>query len=438
MSARETGGEGRPPRAPRRGPGRWLRQPRLVVAEVLLVALAGVVSTLVPQAAEDPAGPARFAAEHPHLAPWVRLLGLHAVFGSRWFLALCLLAAASLVALLVLQWRRVAAQWGASPRPESFASAPLRAELVREASGGGAAARVRSTGRVALLGSPVFHLGLLVLVCAGLSRMLFAADAVVDLVEGEAVPAGPGGWIQSDAGWFARPMGLEVPVRLDELQLDHYATGELLQLGAALTVGEGERAVVAVNSPFDGAPGGRIYVAPQHGPAAFIEVRRDGGLGRVDRRLLLLRDSAVGHEAVDELAPGLELRLRGEPGPAGRLPARLEARLLRNGVLLGFAPLAPGGVLRAGGVEVTLVGLRWWGRLHGARDPSGPIAYAGLALVVLGAFLYAVVVRVDQAVIVTPCPEGERVLVALRPARLVPLYRDRFERLVQDVKGGRA
>jgi hypothetical protein len=45
---------------------------------------------------------------------------------------------------------------------------------------------------------------------------------------------------------------------------------------------------------------------------------------------------------------------------------------------------------------------------------------------------------VDAGVLVEPCGERERVVVAMRPRRFVPLYREEFERLVASERASEA
>jgi hypothetical protein len=89
-----------------------------------------------------------------------------------------------------------------------------------------------------------------------------------------------------------------------------------------------------------------------------------------------------------------------------------------------------------GGARVELAGLRWWSRFTAKRDPSVPLVFAGIALALLGTILSAFV-RTDSLVRVEAGaePGTEHVLVALRPRRLAPMFRERFEALVR-AEGG--
>ena len=90
--------------------------------------------------------------------------------------------------------------------------------------------------------------------------------------------------------------------------------------------------------------------------------------------------------------------------------------------------------LPAGG-ELTLRGTPFWARLRGSHDPALWLAYAGFALVMAGAALVFIVVKVDGCVVVTPVGACERVFVGLKPQRLAPLFQERFEQLVRSLGG---
>jgi hypothetical protein len=413
---------------------RLLRSPRTIVAEVALVALAGVASTVVPQGTALSAR-MRFAEEHPLLAPLARALGLDHVFQAPWFLALVALAGASLSIVLVEQWRRLFREWRAVPSEAAFRSAPLRAEFTRPARG--ARSRVAVRHRAGLVGSPLFHLGLMVVILAGVGRMLFGADAAVNLYEGEVLAARADAFGAQWTGPLARPVVLRAPVAVREIAIRRYASGQLEGLSARLEVrepgGPPRPELLAVNAPLDlGAE--RLYLTTEHGCAALLEL--DGPAG-AERRAVLLDEVEPREYGRSEVFPGgLKVRLRARATPAGGRPEALEVRVLREGALLGGGTLSPGQALDLPGVgRLALHGLRTWARFVGARDLSAWPAYLGFGLALAGAVLMFTVVKVDVAVLVRPAGADELVTVALRPQRLAPLYREELSRLVREEGG---
>jgi ResB-like family protein len=410
----------------------FLRSPRTILLEGAGVTFAGVVSTAVPQR-PTPTERVRWAVEHGLLEPAARALGLHAVFTAWWFLAVVALAAASLALVLVEQWRKLLREGRRSPTEASLRTAPLRVEFERPARG--AAGRVRSRHRLGRAGSPLFHTGLLIVMLAGVGRLLFGAEAMVQLYEGERLEPRPAAFDAQWGGPLARPAALGAPVVVRELLPERYPSGALRTLRARLVV---ERAVpreeaIAVNAPLD-LGRERLYLSSTHGCAAFVEVERQGS---VERRILMLDEAADREFVRSEFYPdGLELRLRAMGGARGERPAALEVRALRDGALVALGSLRPGEALAlSGGGRIALADLRWWARFSASRDLSAWPAFAGFFLALLGAVLMFTLVPVDEAVIVRVEGDRERVVVALRPLRFAPLFRERLERLVRDEGG---
>ncbi len=409
-----------------------LRAPRTIVIELVAIAGAGVVSTAIPQD-PLPAERLRFAVEHPWLAGAVRALGLDRVFGSEWFLALVGVAAGSLAIVLVEQWKRLFREWGMPPSEASFRAAPMRVEFDRAAQG--ATTRIARRHVAGMLGSPLFHLGLMTVVLAGVGRMLFGAEAAVRLYEGEILPARAEAFDVRWTGLLATPVALESPVELLELTPELYPSGALRFLSArvAIRADSTSQEHLAINSPLDDGSE-RLYLSSRHGCAAFVQVESRGGS---ERRAAMLEEGAVREFVTTETFPDeLELRLLARVGPAGERPEAVDFRALRRGATLAAGMLRPGEEVQLpDGGRVALVALRYWARFTASRDFSTWPAYVGFALALLGATLMFAFVKVDTAVIVTPIGDRERVIVAMRPQRLAPLFRSDFERLVRDEGG---
>jgi len=395
---------------------RFLRSPSVIVGEVAAIAFAGVLGTAFPQ-----------------------------VFRSLWFLALTLLATASLSIAVAGQLRRLWAAWAQQPTEVKFRAAPFRIEFERPARSGlrppadGIRIGVRTTGRLGLAGSPVFHLGLLLVIAAAALRALFAVEAIVDLVEGETLPPTTEGWAVQSPGLLARPFRLDCPVTLDSVRATRYDGGDLrdLRLRLSLQRASGiEVTEIAINQELR-VPGGRLFLGSDFGPAALMEWLRDGGPPTREAALLADRGRGV-YEGASRGPNGLCAHLRAHVGQAGGQPAEIEVRVMSGNALLFTGSMKPGEetALR-GGQRLRLHGAPFWARLRGSRDPALWLAYAGFALVLAGATLMFAVVKVDTCVAVTPAGDMERVFVALRAQRLAPLFEERFQRLVRE-QGGAA
>lgn len=414
---------------PRFSVARVLTSPRLVVGEIVALAFSGVLMTLIPQQGGVSSSS---AARGTTVPAFISTLGLDRVARTWWFLGLVLLGAASLVAVLAGQVRRVRAEWSRVPGPESFRGAPLRVEFVRRTApaGGSPATTFRVRGRLGLLGAPLFHLGLVVVAVAGIVRMTFGADAQVDLFEGELLPAAPTAWAAQWPGLVARPFSLEEPVRLEAVRPSSYASGALLDLHATIAVGSAapfRRESVSVNTPL-ALPGGRLFVTSLHGPTVFLELGAEGADAM--RRAVLLQAEQGRWQGRVRLPNETEAWLSARE--TGALPSEVEIRLLRDGRLAWLGVLRPGQRAAAlSGTTLSLVAVRWWLRIGGTRDASLGIAYSGFALLALGAFLTFAVIPVAEAVLVETTSDGERVIVALRPRRFAPLYAERLEAIAR-------
>lgn len=379
---------------------RFLRSPGLVTAELLGVVAAGVAGTFAP-----------------------------AVFGSPVFLALVLLSALSVAIVAWDQWVRGVAEWRFTPTEGAFAGTPFRTELLRRRRPGGWSG-VRVENRLGAFGPALFHAGLLVLMLAGVGRLLWGAEAFVDLVEGEAMPSSAGGFGAQFLGPLAAPIVLPEPVALRELRPSWYASGALRSLEATLTLharGEASSVDLAVNAPL-ALGDANLYMQQQLGIAALMELK--GGPHPAKWLALLAPDEAGGYLSRDVLEGGLDVRLRGSR--SGDAPgARVELRALEGGALRVVAELGEGAsVALRGDRTLTLHGLRWWARFGVTRDRTAWPAYVGMAVMLLGALSMVALVRVELLVGVTPEGERERVVVALRARRLQPLFAERFERIV--------
>ncbi len=417
----------------------FLRAPGVIVSEVLLLAGLCILGASLPQAGRSSLEAVARLHHQPTPIAWlVDTLGLDHVFTSPVFLAALGVASASLVLVLTDQVRRFLLQWGATCTEATFRHAPYRSEFWR-ATGQGARRRpgIRTRGKLGLAGSPLFHAGLLCLILAGGLRALFGVEAVVDLYEGERLPATVEAWGAQWPGPLGEPFRMEVPLTLQRVDQARYANGDLKSLRAQVVLHQAqgeETREVAVNQPLM-TPRGTLFMDSTVAPAALVEWQTPDA-EPVRQAILLERKEAHAHGNYAQGPRGLQARIR-VPDAAGSFrPERAEVRILRGGAVLAEGALRAGEslALPEGGV-FRLYGLPPWIRLHAHHDPALGLSYAGFALALLGAILIYGVVPVDEWIAMTPEGDGERVQVALRPRRFTPLFRERFERLVRDLGG---
>ncbi len=426
---------------------RLLLRRSVITFEIVGLTLAGIVGASLPQlgiaSGEDMV---RLYQSGPVLSALVELLSLDDVFQSPWFLGLTLLTAASLTIVVVEQFRRLGRAWSQPLTSADLHDAPYRIEFERVRRDCAAAAdqpaehvEMRSTGRLGLAGSPLFHAGLLLIMAAGALRALFGVNAMVDLLEGETLPPVAEAWGAQWPAAAANPLRLDVPLTLESVTVKRYASGALRDVRAVLSLDTEDGAVrktVAINHEVQ-APGGRLFLGADVGPTALIEWQQSGA--EPLREAVMLRSLGTGtYQKAFYLEGYIKVFLRADVDLDGNHPDFLDVRIVDNErrALLFGGPLRAGDSVSLGdGRTFTLHGLPFWTRLRASRDPSLWPAYLGFALALLGIAILYTVVKVDTCVVITPEGDRERVFVALRAQRFAPMYRERFERMVR-AQGG--
>lgn len=418
---------------------RFFRSPALIVGELLLITALGGLGAALPQAGVAAAPEvARLRTHGAFVTALVDGLALDHIFTSPAFLIALGLATVSLSIVVVEQVRRLRSQWKLLPAEAHFRSAPYRREFTRPAApDAGRSLRIHTRGRLGLAGSPLFHAGLLCVILAGGLRALFGTEAVVDLYEGEILPATVEAWGAQWPGPLGKPFRLDAPLVLKAVESTHYKTGDLKTLRLKLALegpGGGQVHGLGVNEEL-GTRQGRLYVDAQHGPAALVEWEAPPS-APLRTAVLLEKKEPSAFGAYTQGPGNLRARIRVPVPPGEQRPGHAEVRILDGASTLAEATLQPGETLALpGGGLLKLHGLPYWARLHGNSDPALGLAYTGFALALLGAALTFGVVKVDECVSVTPEGDAERVVVALRPHRFAPLFQERFERMVREHGG---
>jgi hypothetical protein len=423
----------------------FLRSPSVIIVEIAAITLAGILGATFPQG--QTAGLPGIAGLYTYgqaLPFFADILALDHVFNSAWFLAITLLAALSLSIVVFEQIGRLRILWPKSPDKDHFKTAPFRAEFERPAriaavrNNHGPFVDVRTKNRIGLAGSPIFHSGLLVLMVAGALRALLAVEAVVDLIEDETLPATSMAWAAQWPGILSQPFKLDDPVILDDVRATSYKGGDLFDLKVSLLFKKNEEIVekkeIAVNQELR-APGGRLYLDSKFGPAALLEWLEDPAPPTREAVLLESKGNGV-YEGASSESKGLRIYLRAAVDHDGNHPTQMEARVMEDRSLV-FADIIHIGerISLPGNRMLQLHAIPFWARLHGGRDPALWLAYAGFALALAGSIIMFFFVKVDTCVVVTPFGDREMVFVALKAQRFAPVYREQFQRLVNDQGG---
>jgi len=198
----------------RRESGRWmwrtLTSMRTALLLLLLLALAAVPGSLVPQISVDRLAVQSFARRYPDATPWLDRLGMFSVYSSPWFSAIYLLLMVSLVGCIVPRTahyaRALRARPPAAPRhlsrvPQSQAyetDEPVaqvldrarvvlrerryRVDVRDEGEGAGSVAAQR--GYVREAGNLLFHTGLVVVLVGVATASLFGYKGGAIVAEG--------------------------------------------------------------------------------------------------------------------------------------------------------------------------------------------------------------------------------------------------------------
>lgn len=399
---------------------RLLRAPRLIVAEIAGITLGGLVMAIVPQEGGTRAGLS---------GGLVSALALDRVARSPWFVGFVVFSIASLCVVLVDQTKRAWLLSRRRPVPAAAAAAPYRREAILPAAAPAApSSEYRVRGSLGHWGSPLFHAGVLVVIVAGLLRLLFGADAAVDLIVGETLDSRSGYDLQRP-GLLGSPFAFPRDFRLDDLRVERYPSGEMKSVEGVVSVGEGSRAarrVIAINSPTRVGVH-TLYITSLGGSAVLLEIT---GASATERRAILLREAAGGSEGSIWLADRTQLRVSSDAGGLGRVPARVEVRAARDGALFAIAQLAPGeSMTLRGGRRISVAGVVPWVRISGQRDLSTPVAYFGFLLACLGGVLMVAVIPVETVVTREKVAAGMRLTVVMRPRKFAPLLAPAFEHL---------
>ena len=426
----------------------WLRSPKVIVGELTALALTCSLGAALPQVGTaTTAELARMNNSGPLGTMLIRFFALDHIFHSGWFLAVTALVCTSLTVIVFEQLKRLRLQWHQRLTEAHFRNAPFHAEFERDAVVGKSPLalatidprlKVWTERRIGLLGSPVFHIGLLFIILAGALRALFGTEAVVDLVEGETLPPAASAWAGQWPGLLGRAFQLDYPVTLETVKAAHYQDGELRELKVRLSLHQQpitQPAELAVNHDLQ-TGGGRIFLGSDFGPAALVEWQSAGTAPKREAALLAEKGGGI-FEGISTGPHGLQAYLRTQIGADGAHPENVEVRVMREGALLFTGDARPGQTvsLRTG-EKLLLHGTPFWVRLRGSRDAALWLAYLGFALVMAGAVLIFVVVKVDACILVTPMGERERVFVALKPHRFAPLFQERFDQLVRECATG--
>jgi cytochrome c biogenesis protein len=207
---------------------------RTTIGLLFLLAAASVVGTVVPQ--EVPAEQIRHTASFAYRL--ILILDLNSVYRSWWFVLLLVFLGANLLGCLFNRLPAIPTEWKADPRRTSFTFSLVDSRSLAEAKSAviaevsqivaasprvteaeGTVRMVWVKHRVHLLGFPLIHAAIVVILVGGLIGLLYGVKGHVQIKEGEVasqfrtVPAGV-------------VKALPFSVAVDRFTLTRYPTGE--------------------------------------------------------------------------------------------------------------------------------------------------------------------------------------------------------------------
>jgi cytochrome c biogenesis protein len=417
---------------------RTLRSMRTALILLLVVAVASVFGSLVPQAPVAPGAVADLFVEHPLLARLYRSVGLFDVYGSWWFTLTYVLLLISLASCLIPRTRLLIRGLGQKPQPareletlRHFAQGIVpghpdsalersrrvlrrRRFRVAEAAPGLAAEK----GGTREWGSLVFHWSLFVLLIGVVVGKGFGFTGQATVIEGDT-------WTETHAAYDFPPVegrffteGMHRAFRLEVLDFDasYRRSGVPRDFVSRVRVdGAGRVEEIRVNDPLT-VDGVKVY-QQGFGWAPVIEVRHDGRL-LASEPVVFVTDRPTdprvpwrGVIKLPSLRPqvGLEFRLLPDSLAALSGAAMLEARdpflfyeAWRGDLRLtaaqsvfrldkaGLEPFDDGGLgvgrsqALPGGIEITFRDLREYTQFLVKRDPGTGLMLLAAALIVAG------------------------------------------------------
>jgi len=362
---------------------RWLGSLVFALTVVLLLALACIAGTLIPQGSQvesylsQPGG--------HQVIELLMTLGLTRVFYSWWFVGLLFALAASLMVCTGRRYRAISRATGAA--------------------------------RLRVIGSFITHISLLLVLAGGVVRVIWGQKGVIQFREGQTVNSA-----ESSEGVMPLPFEIRLTKfelefhkktattnadQVDQLQVEWTAKHQLVQFPVVLNV---ERSVVAPDAPAGAPPAFKIRVLhyvpdftvdaatgdvksrsdTPNNPA--VQVEAVGG-GVTNTQWVFARFPDFGtHGGPDAAMP---LTFRYYAVPSDEMGAQRDIKAFRSTVEV----IEKGAVIRTQTIAVNSP-FSWggftfyqtsynpedltWSALQVVRDPGVPIVYAGFILMMAG------------------------------------------------------
>lgn len=436
---------------------RLLTRPRLVLALILLILIAAVAGSLVPQAAtRSPEFFAQWQRESPRVFALVSFLRLDRVYTSPWFLGLAATAALSLAASIrrqigsVLALRRapppaVSERWHVIPiacrATDDRIAAFMRKKGFRIRKGAGPSA-VFVRWPWAKWAGVILHGGLFLVVLAGLTGLCLQERGFLRAVEGGVSEGVMEDFLVTDLGVFRDRFDPGFRIRLNRFDHMYWEdTGQVRSLASRVTLIDPKTGTkeetVAVNHPvrFGSV---RLHQSFDYGYALGFSLRSPNG--RENAGYFFLRHSLARNRPgrLEAQYPGTAYRFAVDFYPdisRNAFHLRRPIAMLRVSDMVGGREIfdgliVPGSVIRVGEDRLHFVHVKRWSGLILERSPDMYLAYAGILFICLGGMMLFLFPPKEVYIV----RRGGDLAVWGATGRFHPLFREEVERLVREMQ----
>lgn len=423
----------------------------LILASLLAIALAASI----PQSfLASPEKMLAWQSDHPLLARWSELLGLHHVYTHP---AFALVLAGVTISLLLSARNQIVASW-----QRTFSADPVQGDaesfIVRRtpeesvhilASNGYVRVGVSAAGSLRMVrhpwgywGNALLHLGMAVTIIASLFIALTRQQGVIQLAEGAIQhPGHP--LLKEEHGLLAKPLVLPYALELDRISYRFRPDHSLQQVASTITFlsddGKRETDTVEINRILF-HKGIRLYQGGELGHAFFVGVSDPTGGERIFH--LQIRhpeapDKPSYNDFENLLGDGSVVRAKYFVDAAGKSFYRVNPLLIlrvdSRGRELGRLPLQVGGDGAIGPYRFRLIGFAPWSRLIMVNITGMPVIFFGFFIICLGGVLHYFTPP-REAVVRRTAGGGSE--VGWHAPRFAGLYRDELTILKKALEGG--
>ena len=396
---------------------KFLISPRTIISLIMIILIACVAGSLIPQAADkSPSYFETWKEKNIYTYRFVNRLQLNRVYTSFWFLSAVFLVTVSLGYSVYLQVRRNLRQTTdhgpqttdifETEAPDKiksvFISRGYRLLTVRNSQTSVNRERklIFAKNSIGRWGSVIFHSGLLLVIVSALIAFSFQKRGFVQLIEGETFDGRDDDFLVKDMGILTKDFNPDFKTHLRGFRHTYWENWQVKFVESSLTVindGKTTRRMLSVNNPLV-VNGTKIYQSLDYGYALSFILKQQSG-EEILTRFTLDRPADVNKPAIgksDFPTTGYLFEMKFYPDI--RKPSFYPAmpilyltvyknrsadpsQIIFNGLLL------PGNAVKLGEDVLYFADIRNWSGLIFAENPGIFITYAGFIAGIAGAVM---------------------------------------------------